>query len=118
MKALSQATVFYVSDLMLSLDFYTRKLGFGEDFIYGDPAYYAGIKLDEVSIHLSKPNCCPEKIGKGSVYVFCNRVDEYFEKVKSEVVELKKELETHSHGMKEFCVVDPDGNFVSYGAKV
>ena len=118
MKALSQATVFYVSDLVRSLEFYTKKLGFGKDFVYGDPVYYAGIELDEISIHLCKPNCCPEKIGKGSVYVFCDSVDDHFEKVKSAGVELKKELETHPHGMKEFCVIDPDGNYVSFGTKI
>ena len=118
MKALSQATIFYVTDLMVSFDFYTKKLGFEKDFIYGDPAYYAAIKMNDVVIHLCKPNCCPGKIGQGAIYIFCDSVDDYFEKVKIEKVNFKKELESQSHGMRSFMLTDPDGNCVTFGTKI
>ena len=36
----------YVADVKASCDFFTSKLGFAIDFVYGDPPFYGVVKLD------------------------------------------------------------------------
>ena len=110
--------VLYVSDLSNALKYYIEILGFKREFIYGDPVYYAGLNKEKAILHLCKPNCCPDRIGKGSVYFFCDEVDEYYKELTEKGVEVRKELIEGSHGMRNFQITDMDGNFLAFGSKV
>src|SRR5271154_7074327 len=42
----------YVANIKISCDFYTNKLGFAVEFIYGDPPYYAQVFRDNARLNL------------------------------------------------------------------
>jgi hypothetical protein len=42
----------FVSDIKASCDFFTIKLGFAVDFIYGDPPFYGAVKRDNARLAL------------------------------------------------------------------
>src|SRR5580658_933882 len=42
----------FVADIQASCDFYTGKLGFAVDFIYGDPPFYAQVTCDNAHLSL------------------------------------------------------------------
>jgi catechol 2,3-dioxygenase-like lactoylglutathione lyase family enzyme len=40
----------FVADIQASCDFYTGKLGFAVDFVYGDPPFYAQVTRDNAPL--------------------------------------------------------------------
>jgi uncharacterized glyoxalase superfamily protein PhnB len=118
MKANSASTILQVSNLENAIQFYIESLGFEKEFIYGDPPFYAGVKINDVIIHLNTAECNTERCGMGSLYIFCDEVDSYYEKVKEANVQITTELETFPYGMRDFQIQDPDGNRVCFGTDV
>jgi len=48
----------FVADIQASCDFYTEKLGFTIDFVYGDPPFYAQVTRDNAHLsfrHIDEP---------------------------------------------------------------
>ena len=112
--------VFQVSRLEDALKFYTEVLGFEEDFRYGG---YAGVKLGTLSLHLSEQVAggrdeYRKPLGSGIAYVFCDEVDGYYAQIKAKGVKAKYGPEDFPYGMREFMVVDPDGNHLAFGSEI
>lgn len=118
MKAYRISPIFRVSDLADAISFYTSKLGFTEEFIYGEPAYYAGVRKDNVLIHLNSADEQDAALGKGYIYIFCEGIDEYYQTLCNSGVEITSELETWPYGMRDFQIVDCSGNHISFGCAV
>lgn len=104
------APVFAVSNLAASLQHYEEVLGFTRDFRFGN---YAGVKLGEIGLHLTETTDRP--LGGSIAYVFCDEVDNYCADIKRKGAKLKYEPKDWPYGMREFIVVDPDGNQLAFG---
>ena len=48
----STSAQLFVADIKASCDFYTHKLGFVVDFVYGDPPYYGQVTRDHARLAL------------------------------------------------------------------
>ncbi|MBR7508467.1 VOC family protein, partial [Mycobacterium tuberculosis] len=48
----SIAAQLFVADIQRSCDFYTRKLGFAVDFLYGEPPFYGQLIRDRAKLAL------------------------------------------------------------------
>ncbi len=115
MKTNCAATVFSVKDLEESLKFYNEVLGFEEEFRFGN---YAGVKKGSVLIHLSHYENPNMKVpGSGSIYIFCDEVDEYCKEIKSKGAKVQAEPKDYPYGMRDFISYDPDENQLSFGAE-
>ena len=108
-------TVFHVSNLAKSLDFYTRVLGFEIGFRHGKPETYAGLSWKGVDLHLS--SSCPYKnnTGHGNLYIFCKEIDRLYEKLDAAGVEFYSRIGNREYGMRDFAIKDPDGNQIGFG---
>ena len=113
MKVSHSAAVFSVSDFKASLDFYRGLLGFTVEFEFGE---YAGVKLGDVTLHLSKGN--PKQPGSGHIYLFCDSVDAYFNEVQKRGVSINRQLENAAYDMRDFAIEDLDGNILEFGADI
>jgi catechol 2,3-dioxygenase-like lactoylglutathione lyase family enzyme len=118
MKPIASNTVFHVSDLDKSLDFYTNILGFELDFKFGEPATYAGLSFGDVRIHLSSSYPYKNNTGHGSIYLSFSSVDDIYHQLLKDKVEFYSHIETREYGMRDFAIKDPDGNQIGYGAAV
>lgn len=118
MKANSASAIFQVSDLRRAIEFYIGFLGFEEEFVYGDPPFYAGVKMGNAILHLNSGKENENRRGMGSLYVFCDEVDSYYERIKSMEVEITSKLDTWPYGMKDFQLKDLDGNLLCFGCPV
>jgi len=112
--------VFQVSDLDMALRFYTEILGFSEDFRFGR---YAGVKFGNIGLHVSEQNQdgkveYRKPLGSGIAYIFCDSVDEYFERVQNKGVLTKYPPQDTPYGMREFMVADLDGNHLAFGSEL
>ncbi len=113
MKTHGSATTFQVSNLDASLKFYTEKLGFSEQFRFGD---YAGVEYEGVQIHLSGSQATNKRqVGQGGIYIFCDGVDSYYAEVTAKGVTIQAPPKDHANGMRDLVIEDPDGNLLGVG---
>ena len=110
------ASVFKVSNINESIDFYTKLLQFNLSFSWGNPTEYAVLKKGGVSIHLSSPtkNHIKEKI-QSHIYVFVYDIDRIYNQCKNSGIKITKLLNNRDYKMKDFDIVDLDGNIITFG---
>ncbi|WP_050029713.1 glyoxalase superfamily protein [Verrucomicrobium sp. BvORR034] len=115
MKAQQSATVFQVSNLEAALKHYVEVLGFTEDFRFGE---YAGVTIGDVCVHLCAHSIHQRPVGGGTVCIFADEVDSYYREIQAKGAQIKAEPRDYPYGMRDFMVVDPDGNHLSFGCEV
>jgi len=109
------ATVFVVSDIDASLVYYRDVLGFRVTFEYGAPLSYACLCCDEVALHLLAAAETKRLPGHGGVCIFVRDVDRLYAEVSARGARLLNQPEDRDYGMRDFDVVDADGNQVTFG---
>ena len=114
--AASSNTVFHVSNLEKSLDFYSRVLGFAIEFRYGTPAVYAGLSWRGVHLHLGSAYPYKNNTGHGNLYIQCPDIDRLYEKLDAAGVDFYSRIADRPYGMRDFAIKDPDGNQIGFGA--
>lgn len=98
---------FPVLDVKKAISFYKEKLGFEELFDYGD---YAGVLRDNFEIHLWE--CKDKYLAENTA---CRVEVDDIEKIYTEykttgVIHPNGDLEEKPWGLKEFVILDLDGN--------
>ncbi|MBR0709804.1 bleomycin resistance protein [Bradyrhizobium liaoningense] len=109
------ATVFVVSDITASLAYYRDVLGFEVTFEYGQPPSYACLCRGEVGLHLLVAAATKRLPGQGGLCVFVRDVDELYAELSARGARLLNRPEDRDYGMRDFDVVDADGNQLTFG---
>jgi len=119
----SVAAHLYVRDIQASTDFFTAGLGFGIDFVYGDPPFYAQVSRDNAQLALrsmDEPFFSEDirhREGLLSASITLGRADEIerlFVAYQAADVALAQTLRDEPWGAKTFIVEDPDGNLILF----
>ena len=111
---------FAVNDVAQAVGFYSAVLGFGLDFLDGDPPVYAVVFHDEVYIHLSMsqpPDFVP---GGGRAFVAASGIEEIWDRAKSEsphsIIQPLRDIDYGQQvRFRVFALADPDGNSLRIG---
>ena len=118
----STAAQLFVADIKASCDFYTHKLGFAVDFIYGDPPYYGQVSRDHAHLAL-RMVCEPvfldirerEHLLSASLTVAtADEIKQLFLSFQSTGVYFHQTLKKEPWGARTFIVTDPDGNLILF----
>lgn len=109
------APVFVVQDVLRSVDHYRDVLGFRTEFTYGEPTFYAGVERGNVLIHLQAASDTKRQPGHGAVNVFVTDVDALYQELQSRGARILHEPKDYPYGMRDFDVLDLDGNQLSFG---
>lgn len=109
------ATVFVVSDMVAGLAYYRDVLGFQVTFEYGEPLSYACLCRDEVALHLLAASGTKRLPRHGAICIFVRDVDQIYAEVAARGARLLNQPEDRDYGMRDFDVVDPDGNQLTFG---
>jgi uncharacterized glyoxalase superfamily protein PhnB len=109
------ATVFVVSDIAKSVEHYRDALGFTVTFQYGQPIFYACLCRDEVSLHLLAAHETKRLAGNGGICVFVKDVDSVHAELVARGAKVIKPPQNYDYGMRDFDVVDLDGNHLTFG---
>jgi catechol 2,3-dioxygenase-like lactoylglutathione lyase family enzyme len=113
----------YVADVKASCDYFTSKLGFAVDFVYGDPPFYGMVKRDRARICM--------RLVCGSVFVGDIRQREHllsasitvdtaaeikqlFLEFQAAGVSFHQGLKKEPWGARNFIVLDPDDNLILF----
>jgi catechol 2,3-dioxygenase-like lactoylglutathione lyase family enzyme len=118
----STAAQLFVADIQASCDFYTQKLGFAVDFIYGDPPYYGQVTRDHARLNLrmvSEPVFLDirerEHLLSASLTVAtADEIKQLFLSYQAAGVPFHQTLKKEPWGARTFVVVDPDGNLILF----
>ena len=109
------ATVFVVSDLPKSIKHYRDALGFKVTFEYGNPTSYACLCRDEIALHLLAARETKRLAGNGGICVFVSDVDKVHAELSTRGANVIKSPQNCDYGMRDFDVVDLDGNHLTFG---
>ena len=114
-ELIDAVSVLSVTDIARSLAFYRDRLGFAAEFEMG---VYAGVRRGDMALHLdagahdfsARPTCCRFHI---------RGVDDLYAELEPRgVVKPDERLATMPHGMRQFSVLDPDGNRITFAEPV
>jgi uncharacterized glyoxalase superfamily protein PhnB len=113
----------FVANIKSSCDFYTNKLGFAVEFVYGDPPYYGQVSRDNVRLNL-RLVCEPvfagdirkrEQLLSASITVAtANEIKLLFLSYQAAGVSFHQALKKEPWGARTFVVSDPDENLILF----
>ena len=109
------ATVLAVRDIAASLAYYRDALGFAVAFEYGEPTFYACLCRDEAALHLIAADKTERQPGHGALCVFVEDVDALHAELVGRNAKVVKAPQDYDYGMRDFDVVDLDGNQIFFG---
>jgi len=103
----------------ITRDYYINQLGFK---VYGSEGYdgYLMVEKDNIQIHFFEFKDLNPKENYGQVYIRTNQIDELYQSY------LDKNIKIHPNGpleikpwkQKEFALLDPDSNLLTFGQDV
>jgi uncharacterized glyoxalase superfamily protein PhnB len=113
----------FVTNMKSSCDFYTNKLGFGVEFIYGDPPNYGQVIRDDARLNLRlvfEPVFVGdvrkrEHLLSASIRVAtANEIKQLFLSYQAAGVPFHQTLKKEPWGARTFIVSDPDENLILF----
>ena len=108
-------TVFVVTDIAKSTEHYRDVLGFTITFEWGTPIYYVCLCRDEVALHLLSASQTSRLSGNGGICVFVRDVDAVYAELVARGARIVKPPQNYDYGMRDFDLIDPDGNQLTFG---
>jgi len=113
----------FVANIKSSCDFYTNKLGFAVEFMYGDPPYYGQVVRDNARLNLRlvfEPVFVAdvrkrEHLLSASITVAtANEIKQLFLSYQAAGVSFHQALKKEPWGARTFVVSDPDENLILF----
>ena len=104
-------------DKILTKEFYLNQLSFELISDYGD---YILLKKDEIEIHFFEFNSLDPLENYGQVYIRVIDIDKLYKSLldKSIAIHPNGHLEVKPWGQKEFSLLDPDNNLLTFGQAI
>lgn len=104
-------------DKIVTRNFYVKKLGFR---LLGEYDDYLMIEKDDLQIHFFEFSDLDPNENYGQVYIRTDAIDELYQSfLKSEVpIHPNGTLVVKTWGQKEFSILDPDNNLLTFGQTV
>lgn len=106
-------------DKSATRDFYLNKLGF-QEFGSADYDGYLMVQKDNVQIHFFEFAELDTKENYGQVYIRSNDIDKLYQSMLDNKLTIHPQghLETKPWGQREFAMLDPDNNLLTFGQTV
>jgi catechol 2,3-dioxygenase-like lactoylglutathione lyase family enzyme len=117
----------FIADIQASCDFYTGKLGFAVDFVYGNPPFYAQVTRDNARLslrHVDEPVFAGdvrerEALLSASITVAsADEIKQLFLSYQAMDVPFHQTLKQEPWGATTFVVADPDKNLILFAGPV
>lgn len=103
-------------DRAVTLDYYTRQLGF-ENIAAADYPDYLILKKDQAEIHFFLHPALDPLVNDGQVYFRARDIESLYQELISRQVAIHPAgaLSVKPWGQKEFSLLDPDHNLLTFG---
>ena len=117
MKALCIVPIIQAPDVVAAVRFYVDKLGFDNEWMWGEPPIYAEASIDCQEIHFKKTGPAPST-GLSAFYIMVEGVDHYYELCRNNGVEIVDPIGTRPYGLRDFAIHDLNGYRVAIGEAI
>ncbi len=99
----------------MTRDFYINKLGFVQHG--GDFDEYLMVEKDRIQIHFFEFKELDPKENYGQIYIRTDDIDALYQFFQENQISIHPngDLQTTSWGQKEFSILDPDNNLLTFG---
>jgi catechol 2,3-dioxygenase-like lactoylglutathione lyase family enzyme len=104
-----------VPDIAAAVDFYTTKIGFRQDFLWGKPPSFAGVSFGGVQIFLQKGAACPAGL---SVFFVVDNADALYAFHQSAGVEIAEPIDDRDYNIRDYGIRDLNGYYLSFGHRL
>ncbi len=106
-------------DKKATRNFYGNKLGF-QEFGSADYDGYLMMQKDGIQIHFFEFKTLNPKENYGQVYIRTDDIDNYYQTLLDNKTSIHPngQLELKPWGQKEFSVLDPDNNLLTFGQSI
>ncbi|WP_271785406.1 bleomycin resistance protein [Aquimarina algiphila] len=106
-------------DKKVTREYYSNRLGFNE-FGSADFDGYLMMEKDQIQIHFFEFKEFDPKKNYGQVYIRTDNIDEFYKSLLEKQTEIHPngKLEIKPWGQKEFAVLDPDNNLLTFGQNI
>lgn len=106
-------------DKNVTRGFYINKLGF-KQFGNADFDGYLMMEKDQIQIHFFEFKELDPKENYGQVYIRTDNIDSFYQSLLDNKMTIHPNgpLETKPWGQKEFSVLDPDSNLLTFGQSI
>lgn len=111
--------VFAVKDLGETLAFYRDVLGGVDEWTYGEPADFGGIRLGGAQLKFGLQPELAERVAGHEHFIYCDPIDGVYKQHRAAGARIVQELKSQPWGMREYVVEDPNGyqlRFVTFSA--
>jgi catechol 2,3-dioxygenase-like lactoylglutathione lyase family enzyme len=100
-------------------DFYMNKLGF-KDIGSSDFGFYLILQKDQIQLHFFEFKALDPAQNYGQVYIRTNDIETWYQYLLDHQVGIHPNghLQTKPWGQKEFALLDPDNNLLTFGQSV
>ncbi|MCW5518774.1 VOC family protein [Aureitalea sp. L0-47] len=106
-------------DKGITREFYSNQLGFK---VFGSAEYegYLMMEKDQIQIHFFEFKDLKPKQNYGQVYIRTNNIDKFYNSLLERQTEIHPngKLEVKPWGQKEFSILDPDSNLLTFGQNI
>lgn len=104
-------------DKNVTRDYYVNGLGFKE---IGDYEGYLMVQKDEIEIHFFEFKDLDPKENYGQVYIRTNDIENLYKSLLNNNIKIHPNgaLSTKPWGQKEFALLDPDANLLTFGQSI
>ena len=106
-------------DKAATRDFYINKLDF-QEFGSGDFDGYLMVQKDNIQIHFFEFKELDPKGNYGQVYIRTDDIDKYYQLLLDKKISIHPNgyLQIKPWGQREFALLDPDNNLLTFGQKM
>ena len=103
-------------DKVATRDYYLNKLGF-QEFGSADFDGYLMVEKDSIQIHFFEFKELDPKENYGQVYIRTDDIDKFYQSLldKKILIHQNGHLQAKPWGQKEFSLLDPDNNLLTFG---
>ncbi len=103
----------------VTMDYYINKLGFSE---FGDTDYpaYLMVQKDSIQLHFFEFKALDPKENYGQVYIRTDDIEQLYQSFLDKKINIHPAapLQVKPWGQKEFAMLDPDNNLLTFGEAV
>ncbi len=106
-------------DKAVTREYYVNKIGFVE-FGSGDYEGYLMVQKDTIQIHFFEFKELDPKENYGQVYIRTDAIDALYQSFLDKKIDIHPNghLQTKPWGQKEFSLLDPDHNLLTFGQSI
>ncbi len=114
-KLIEVTATLRADDVAALAAWYRDALGFKIAMLWGEPPTYGRVRRDEVELGIGALGA---QFGPASVYAIVSEVDTLYAEFRSRNVAVSREPSNAEYRMRDFEVMDPEGNRICFGEAI